>query len=261
MFISAYLQQITLRKSQRQYWLALLQPVLGFILLISLITTPVVAQLLPPASSAPQNPPLSTQQPTTQQAQQDPKAALLAQLDAYIEPDPISIWPLAWGWWLLIAFIIIVPTTTLLWVHKKRAQQHYRNIALRQLSHINAQPNDTAQKQQAKLAALTLLTKQVYAYAYPQHKTALTFTGKTWWCFLYSLTPSTKLTASDLEGIPFESLYAPNIALSITDFDKLSGFTGFWIQRHTPPRNSTHKTHVNNLNTLIKMSAKGANHV
>jgi len=253
---------------QLKQGLKLLQALfVGIIFLIGMAAQPAFSQLLPPTSSSAQNT-LPTQQPLSQQqapqqqlAQQDPKAALLAQLDAYIEPDPISMWPLALGWWLLIAFLLIAPTVIIIMIQKNRTKQRYFKIALRQLDKINAQHGDTPQKQQAKLAALTVLTKQVYKHVYPQHKTALALTGKTWWCLLYQLAPMQKIALSDLEKIPFDALYSPNMTLSISDFNQLSGFARHWIQHPALRQNNKDDLITNAIQSTLKKRSQGVNHV
>ncbi|QPG04808.1 DUF4381 domain-containing protein [Salinimonas marina] len=45
---------------------------------------------------------------------------LLAQLKDIQPPDPVSFWPLAWGWWLVVALTLLVLTAVVWWWRQRR---------------------------------------------------------------------------------------------------------------------------------------------
>lgn len=71
----------------------------------------------------------------SQAGQQSP----LDQLKDIHLPDPISIWPLGTGWWLLILFAILLIVFTVIWIKKNR----WKRAAKRQLLSLSpmAEPN------------------------------------------------------------------------------------------------------------------------
>ena len=52
-------------------------------------------------------------------------------------PNPVSWWPLALGWWLVVALAIIVSAVTILTIRRYR-QRSYRRLGLQQLATIEA---------------------------------------------------------------------------------------------------------------------------
>ena len=116
------------------------------------------------------NAPMATSQPATQNMAPDPLAAFK---DLQM-PDPVSWWPLAWGWWVLIAVlvgIIAFAIYRLVVNHKhKRAQKE----ALQQ---IKALSNETPTYE------LNRLLKQAMLSYYPREIIA-GLTGASWYEFL-----------------------------------------------------------------------------
>lgn len=63
----------------------------------------------------------------------------LSQLKDIHLPDPVGLWPLAWGWWVLLALIVIgIALGVYLW-RRHRARNHYRQLALIELQRARAQ--------------------------------------------------------------------------------------------------------------------------
>jgi len=73
----------------------------------------------------------------------DPKSQLPAQLQEQLQqqlrdlqmPADVSWWPLAFGWWIVIAVALIGLTTLLLKLRQKHRQNQYRKFATRELAH------------------------------------------------------------------------------------------------------------------------------
>lgn len=57
----------------------------------------------------------------------------LAQLKDIHLPEPVGIWPLAWGWWLLLAVIIAAVALVFFFWRRHSARNRYRAAALAEL--------------------------------------------------------------------------------------------------------------------------------
>jgi hypothetical protein len=53
-------------------------------------------------------------------------------------PDPISWWPPAFGWWMIMA-LLIIGVSLVLWVWSSRQRTRPRRVALAQLEHVKHQ--------------------------------------------------------------------------------------------------------------------------
>lgn len=62
----------------------------------------------------------------------DPQS-LLAQLEPLREPPAIGWWPLAPGWWLVIALALAALLYAAVWVRRKWLSNRYRRLAQSQL--------------------------------------------------------------------------------------------------------------------------------
>ena len=70
--------------------------------------------------------------------QADPREALLAQLHDVKTPQEIGIWPLAMGWWLVIAVCLALTTASIaIFIHRKN-KNRLRKLALQQLHSLNS---------------------------------------------------------------------------------------------------------------------------
>jgi len=95
-------------------------------------------------------------------------------------PDPVSWWPLAPGWWILIALVVTTSLVTLFALRRYR-QRHYRRLGLQQLATIElnlATHNDQHQLVQQ----LSQLLRHMAVLHYGQHSAGLD--GDDWLKFL-----------------------------------------------------------------------------
>jgi hypothetical protein len=98
---------------------------------------------------------------------------LLAQLKDIKTPEPVGHWPLAWGWWLVIAIAVICVLFTSYWLFK----QYQHRSAKRQALKLLHQLKDEAPM--AKVAGLNQVLKRAnLAY---QHRDAIAdLSGDDW---------------------------------------------------------------------------------
>ncbi|MCF6189025.1 MAG: DUF4381 domain-containing protein [Cocleimonas sp.] len=96
-------------------------------------------------------------------------------------PENASFWPLALGWWLLLAVLIVVIAWLIVKILKRAKQRKYR-------AKIFARFDDLEKKLKTKpsnavIAELNTLLRQLAVNYYPRSKTA-SLTGGEWLQFL-----------------------------------------------------------------------------
>ena len=194
-----------------------------------------------------QPPPM--QSPTTQ-SQPSP----LDQLADIHLPDGVSWWPLAPGWWILLALIVIAAIGFFIWRHRK-AQNAYRTVAQHQLAGIYADYLQT-QNAAAYLQALSLLLRRTALTAYPQTFNA-SIKGNDWLQWLDNVCPAlTEKFSGELGQSLLSSAYQKNPQLDVTGLQQLSSQ---WISLH---RNYRQKISASKKSAAQKaQNATEANHV
>lgn len=102
---------------------------------------------------------------------------MLSQLAPLREPMAISWWPLAPGWWVLLAVCAATLAGLFIWLRKRRLKTAYRRMALLALSELRAR--------QGRQDELNWLLKAAALRAYPQQQVA-SLHGEQWQQFLES---------------------------------------------------------------------------
>ena len=110
----------------------------------------------------------------------DPQS-LLAQLEPLREPPAIGWWPLAPGWWLVIALALAALLFAAVWVRRKWLSNRYRRLAQSQL--IDWRNQD----QGISLEKLNRLLKVTALQAWPSDDVA-SLHGTNWITFLSATT-------------------------------------------------------------------------
>ena len=105
---------------------------------------------------------------------------MLSQLAPLREPAAIGWWPLAPGWWIVLAFSVALLTGLVLWLRKRRLKAAYRRIALKAL--------DELRSREAGQDELNWLLKAAALRAYP-HEQVAGLHGAAWQQFLASSCP------------------------------------------------------------------------
>ncbi|BCD98572.1 DUF4381 domain-containing protein [Marinagarivorans cellulosilyticus] len=119
--------------------------------------------------------PQSMPQPTGSSLDPQMQAQIKAQMVDIIEPSAIGIWPLAWGWWALIALAIAGISVTTVLIIQRQKRNRYRRQALKTLQD---QRFDNALSQSQFLMRLS---KQVALAAYPQERQHIaSLSGERW---------------------------------------------------------------------------------
>ena len=96
-------------------------------------------------------------------------------------PDPISWWPLAWGWWMVAGSLIIVGGLALwAWLYRQRTQS--RRAALVQLGRVKEQYATQADDHWA-IVQLSHLVRRYALATFPRSQVA-GLSGQAWLQFL-----------------------------------------------------------------------------
>lgn len=162
-------------------------------------------------------------QPPSTQSQPSP----LDQLADIHLPDGVSWWPLAPGWWILLALLAIAIVSFFIWRHRKQ-QNHYRVIALHELTTIYAhyqQSQDAA----TYLHALSVLLRRTALTAYP-HSFNASIKGLAWLNWLDSVCPAlNEKFSGEIGQTLLSSAYQKNPEINA---DNLRQLSSQWIKLH-----------------------------
>ena len=107
---------------------------------------------------------------------------LLAQLRPNHLPEPIGVWPLAIGWWILAAVALVLLIFTLRYLYKRWRTNRYRSVALVKARHL---VDDYATHQSVNRLAqeCNTLLRRVALQAFARHQVA-GLSGSRWSEFL-----------------------------------------------------------------------------
>lgn len=95
-------------------------------------------------------------------------------------PEPISfLWPLAPGWWLLLACLVVLILVSI-WILRVRRRNAPKRFALRNLKKLEKAYSDNPKR---LVQELSTLLRRFYITKYPRHEVA-SLTGETWLKFL-----------------------------------------------------------------------------
>ncbi len=164
--------------------------------------------------------------PIQSQTMQAPASPLDQLADIHL-PTGVSWWPLAPGWWVLLALLIIAAIGAYLW-RRRAAQNSYRIVAQHQLVGIYADYQQT-QNAAAYLQALSLLLRRTALTAYP-HSFNASIKGNEWLTWLDSVCPAlNEKFSSDIGQLLLSSAYQKNPQIDVSRLQELSSQ---WINLH-----------------------------
>lgn len=147
-------------------------------------------------------------------------------------PDPISWWPPAFGWWMILVVLVMV-VGLVFWARAYRQRTRPRRVALAQLKEVKQQYIAYADDRQA-ITQLSNLLRQYALAVFPRSEVA-GLSGPSWLNFL----DTTGHTNQFSEG-PGQSLRSgPYQADGSTSAMDLLPLVERWIQQvHVSARNS-----------------------
>jgi len=183
--------------------------------------------------------------------------ALKQQLRDVQLPEPVSWWPLAYGWWWLIILSCITIAAIILRITAARRKNKYRHQATHELElHYQSWQND--QDSPRYLQAANAVLKRVVLHISDSHQTA-SQTGTTWLNTL-NLYQAEELS-SETQLALSEQLYRQQ---SSTDIASVHGEIAEWIKSHqrTPLAEKADKSTSQSTTQIAnsQLKAEGENH-
>jgi len=130
----------------------------------------------------------------------------LSELHDIITPDPVSFWPLADGWIVLLILFVSLLLPWLLYQYGLYQSNAYRRAALSELNEIKS-----IQAPRQQLEQLFSLLKRTALSVYPREQIAA-LTGEQWWDFLNK--NSGVHFSSQTQQTCYEVLYNPAFDLN-----------------------------------------------
>ncbi|WP_394208803.1 DUF4381 domain-containing protein [Enterovibrio calviensis] len=142
----------------------------------------------------------------------------LADIQLQIAP---GIWPLAWGWWALIAALLAGTLLAIFLLRQRTQRLQARNEALNQLTQADS------------LAAINALLKRA-ALSYFDRDLVAGLTGSAWLAFLDSQLPAIKQGFVAQDELWQKGIFA-NVALSDAELDTCKALAETWLKQALPP--------------------------
>lgn len=152
----------------------------------------------------------------------------LAQLRDIRLPEPIGWWPIAPGWWLLIALVLVVTIAFIFKQLKNKRENRYRLIAKNELQVFNRRYSND-QDATALLTDTQKLLRRVALHRYPQERRKFAaLSGRQWLGFLNGCCVEKIFTEADAPL--FESLpYQKNVSFDISAWQES---VTSWLEQH-----------------------------
>ncbi|MCC5855942.1 MAG: DUF4381 domain-containing protein [Idiomarina sp.] len=148
----------------------------------------------------------------------------LQQLHDISEADTSQLWPLAWGWWIVILLTLLTFALTRYGWRRYSQRHHVRKQALNALK--------TAHVRRA--TELTALCKRVALHYFPTQPIE-EMTGPTWLEFMQQTLPMHRQIDQNALNLIAQSMYGPEQEQSLSEYQMLAER---WLREAVPPRNS-----------------------
>lgn len=152
----------------------------------------------------------------------------LAQLHDILLPQPVDWWPLAWGWWLLLAAILLGVGAALFFYRRNTRRERYRKQAAGVLNEIFGRyrtDGDSA----TLLQQLNLLLRRTALTAHPD-RFPVNIKGPDWLLWLDNHCPETQRGFSQGPGQAL--LEGPYQARPVIDGENIYRLAHVWIEKH-----------------------------
>lgn len=149
---------------------------------------------------------------------------LLNQMHNIKEPDPVSWWPLAPGWWLLIGLTAALLCWLAYKLVRRAKQNRYRKEALALLAKVAAQP------EQHSVTDINEIIKRTALHAYPRERPEIARNyGERWVQWLNSKCSAPVITGTAADALAHDTYKADASAPLKTSLEAARR----WVQRHS----------------------------
>lgn len=164
----------------------------------------------------------------------------LSQLRDIHLPDPVGLWPLAWGWWVLFALLATAILAGLFYWRRHQRQRRYRQQAQAELKSAYRNYRDNGDLA-LYLQNLSLVLRRAALTAFPRAQVA-GLKGEAWLEFLDQSLPGPETPFTQGEGrILATGPYQPKPQ---ADAKVLHRLATDWVENHSAkaPASATGKT-------------------
>ncbi len=160
-----------------------------------------------------------------------PNQSPLDQLADIHLPDAVSWWPLAPGWWALLALLAIALIVFFLWRHRTK-KNHYRKLAQQELDSAYSNYQNT-QNTTAFLHDVSVLLRRTALTAYPKTFNA-SIKGQAWLDWLDGVCPHKPTnTALQFNSECGQQLLTASYQKNPTiDANALYAVCSYWFAQH-----------------------------
>lgn len=152
----------------------------------------------------------------------------LAQLHDIVLPSAVSWWPLAWGWWVLLALLLTALGLVIYFRWRTKKRQAYRLVALQELNRISARFEDDGNAAEY-LQHLSILLRRTARSAQPC-SFPIDIKGEAWLRWLDDYCPETH--DGFTKGCGRVLLTGPYEAHPDIDQAQLLPLVRVWLQQH-----------------------------
>lgn len=169
----------------------------------------------------------------------NPLANQTLPLEDIIVPNSVALWPLALGWWLLLAIIIACFISAFFAYKNYQKKWHYRKEALHLLKEYQSSLQGALTDKEIVSRYIECL-KRTAISAYPSHGVQALY-GKEWIAFLNQQTPSPLFTG-EVATFICESQYKETMNINQQD---VYFAVEAWIKKHAT-QVKVNPTQINN---------------
>lgn len=151
---------------------------------------------------------------------------VLSQLRDIHLPPPVSIWPLAWGWYVLLIVLLLLGSCMLYWSYQRWNKLRRRQFILNELQRLEANWMDKQQRPET-IGELSILLRRVALAIFPRQEVA-GLNGDAWLQFL----DRTANTQQFTQGEGRVLVTAPYQRQRVVVSEQLFILVREWIQRN-----------------------------
>jgi hypothetical protein len=148
----------------------------------------------------------------------------LSQLRDIHLPAQVSWWPLAPGWWLLLAAVGLA-VAGLLWWWRRRHNNRWRRQALQEIGRLRASP-----RAQDSVIALSVLLRRVAISQFPRHQVAA-LNGDAWLAFLDRTLGAGQEFMSDVGHMLSTAPYVQDAQIEAKTMHALFALSERWVRK------------------------------
>lgn len=153
----------------------------------------------------------------------------LSQLRDIHLPDPVGLWPLAWGWWVLIALLAAALLAGFLYWRRHKRQRRYRQQAKAELESAYRLYRENGEVA-LYLQNLSLVLRRAALTAFPRRQVA-GLKGQAWLEFLDQSLPGTETPFTQGKGRVLAT--GPYQRAPEADIEALHQLANNWIANHS----------------------------